>query len=49
MHSVAPLTEDARFERDGVPGLFTPESFDLAYTTYQAWVLSKLNEMTAGT
>lgn len=49
MHSVAPLTEDARFERDGVPGLFSPEAFDMAYTTYQSWVLSKLNEMTAGT
>lgn len=46
---VAPLTDDARFERDGVPGLLSPESFDFAYTNYQGWVLDKLNQMTAGT
>lgn len=49
LHRVAPLTEDGRFERDGVPGLFSPESFDIAYTSYQGWVLEKLNQMTAGT
>lgn len=49
LHAVAPLTDDARFEREGVPGLFSPESFDVAYTTYQAWLLEKLNQMTAGT
>lgn len=30
-------------------GLFTPESFDISYNTYQAHVLNKLNEYTAGT
>lgn len=49
MHSVAPLTDDKRFEREGVPGLLSPESFDIAYTTYQAWVLNKLNQQIAGT
>lgn len=48
LHSVAPLTDDRRFETNGVAGLMTPESFDIAYTTYQAWVLNKLNEMVTG-
>lgn len=43
------MTDDARFEREGVPGLLSPESFDIAYNTYQAHVLNKLNEYTAGT
>lgn len=49
LHSVAPLTEDGRFDRDGVPGLLSPEGFDIAYNTYQAHVLNKLNQWTAGT
>lgn len=48
-HSVALLTDDSRFEREGVPGLFSAESFDIAYTSYQGWVLDKLNHATAGT
>lgn len=48
LHSVATLTDDKRFETNGVPGLISPEGFDFAYTTYQAWVLSKLNEMVTG-
>lgn len=43
------MTDDARFERDGVPGLFSPESFDIAYNNYQAHVLNRLNEYIAGT
>jgi superoxide dismutase len=43
------LTDDAKFERDGVPGLLSPEGFDIAYNNYQAHVLDKLNQVTAGT
>ncbi|KAG8165256.1 hypothetical protein KVR01_005531 [Diaporthe batatas] len=49
LHSVAPLTDDDRFEREGVRGLMTAEAFEIAYNTYQAHVLNKLNEYTAGT
>lgn len=48
-HSVAPLTEDGRFEKHGVPGLLSPEAFDASYTNYQGWVLDKLNSLTEGT
>lgn len=48
-HNVAPLTEDGRFEKHGVPGLLSPEGFDAAYTNYQGWVLDKLNSLTEGT
>ncbi|KAI3392823.1 hypothetical protein diail_5172 [Diaporthe ilicicola] len=49
IHSVAPLTDDARFEREGVPGLLTPDAYNIAYTSYQGLLLDKLNQMTAGT
>lgn len=49
LHSVALLTPDAKFEREGVRGLLSPESFDIAYNNYQAHVLQKLNEYIAGT
>lgn len=49
LHEVAPLTDDGRFERAGVPGLFSAESYHIAYTSYQTWALDKLNQMTAGT
>lgn len=48
-HNVAPLTEDGSFEKNGVPGLLSPEAFDAAYTNYQGWVLDKLNSLTEGT
>jgi hypothetical protein len=34
--------------RNGIPGLFTPEGFQLAYTDYQSLMLEKLNALTAG-
>ncbi|KAL1852040.1 hypothetical protein Daus18300_012322 [Diaporthe australafricana] len=49
LHEVAPLTDDGRFERNGVAGLFSPESYNIAYNSYQTWALDKLNQMTAGT
>ncbi|KAJ0121161.1 superoxide dismutase [Diaporthe amygdali] len=49
LHKVAPLTDDAKFEQYGVPGLLTTEGFEFAYTNYQSWLLEKLNQMTAGT
>ncbi|KUI62866.1 37S ribosomal protein S26, mitochondrial [Cytospora mali] len=48
-HHVAPLTEDGRFEKSGVPGLLSPEAFEAAYTNYQGWALDKLNSLTEGT
>lgn len=48
LHKVAPLTDDAKFEQYGVPGLLTTEGFEFAYTNYQSWLLEKLNQMTAG-
>lgn len=47
-HHVAPLTEDGRFEKNGVPGLLSPEAFEAAYTNYQGWALDKLNNLTEG-
>ncbi|KAI9732062.1 MAG: hypothetical protein M1818_007657 [Claussenomyces sp. TS43310] len=34
--------------RDGIPGLFTPEGFRIAWTEYQGLMLEKLNALTAG-
>ncbi|ROW11585.1 hypothetical protein VMCG_01319 [Cytospora schulzeri] len=48
-HHVAPLTEDGSFEKNGVPGLLSPEAFEAAYTNYQGWALDKLNSLTEGT
>lgn len=36
------------FARDGVPGLFDPEGYRLAWTDYQAMLVQRLNEMLAG-
>jgi hypothetical protein len=49
LHSVPPLGDDQKFETGGVPGLLSPEAFNIAYNDYQAHVVNKLNQYTAGT
>ncbi|KAK0618119.1 Manganese/iron superoxide dismutase [Bombardia bombarda] len=46
MHHVAPLTEDLA---QGVPDLFTPQAFNIAWTQYQTMMIQGLNRTTAGT
>ncbi|KAK3715735.1 hypothetical protein LTR37_006960 [Vermiconidia calcicola] len=48
LHHVPPLTYDETFKRDGVPGLFSPTGYQIAWTTYQNLMVQKLNELTAG-
>jgi Fe-Mn family superoxide dismutase len=45
MHHIPPLPHDFR---DGVPGLLSPEGFDMAWTQYMTLMLEKLNSLTAG-
>ncbi|KAK3941537.1 Manganese/iron superoxide dismutase [Diplogelasinospora grovesii] len=45
MHYLPPLDEIS----NGVPGLLSPEGFDIAWTQYQTLMLEKLNALTAGT
>jgi hypothetical protein len=44
IHRVPPLEHF----RNGIPGLLTPDGFQLAYTDYQSLMLEKLNALTAG-
>jgi hypothetical protein len=34
--------------QEGIPGLFTPDGFRIAWTEYQGMMLEKLNALTAG-
>lgn len=45
MHHVPPLAHDFR---NGVPGLLSPEGFDIAWTQYMTLMMEKLNALTAG-
>jgi len=45
VHHLAPLAHDFR---QGVPGLLSPDGFDMAWTQYQSHVLEKLNVLVAG-
>lgn len=40
---------DTEFKEEGVPGLLTPESYNIAWTDYQKLMVSKLNTSLAGT
>ena len=40
-----PLAHDFR---NGVPGLLSPEGFDIAWTQYMTLMMEKLNALTAG-
>jgi hypothetical protein len=45
LHSVPPLTHNFQ---EGVPGLLSPNGFDMAWTQYQNLMVEKLNVLTAG-
>jgi Fe-Mn family superoxide dismutase len=45
LHSVPPLTHNFR---EGVPGLLSPNGFDMAWTQYQSLMVEKLNVLIAG-
>ncbi len=45
VHSAPSLTHDFR---EGVPGLLSPQGFDMAWTQYQSLMLEKLSNLTAG-
>ncbi|KAK4553007.1 hypothetical protein LTR86_009931 [Recurvomyces mirabilis] len=47
-HHVPPLTFDETFRQDGIPGLLSDQGFRIAWTDYQALLVQKLNELTAG-
>jgi Fe-Mn family superoxide dismutase len=36
-------------QTNGIPGLFTPKAFDIAYTQYHQHIIDELNSSTAGT
>ncbi|MCJ1282084.1 hypothetical protein MMC26_001407 [Xylographa opegraphella] len=48
-HQVPRLTHGEQFERDGVPGLLGTEGYQIAWTTYQSYLIAKLNALTAHT
>ncbi|KAK5124067.1 hypothetical protein LTR85_002264 [Meristemomyces frigidus] len=48
IHYVPPLTYDDSFRKQGIPGLLSPDGFRIAWTDYQASMVQKLNELTAG-
>lgn len=48
IHHVPPLTYDETFKREGIPGLLTDHGYRIAWTEYQALLVHKLNELTAG-
>jgi Fe-Mn family superoxide dismutase len=45
IHRLPPLEQ---FE-EGIPGLFTPDGFRVAWTEHQTLMIDKLNALTAGT
>lgn len=42
------LTHQATFKQHGIPGLMSPDGFDLAWNQYQAMMVDKLNLLTGG-
>ncbi|KAF2158716.1 hypothetical protein M409DRAFT_71507 [Zasmidium cellare ATCC 36951] len=48
-HGVPILHHDKFFAEKGIPGLFSPKGYDVAWTQYQEVLLSKLRELTSGT
>ncbi|MCJ1318067.1 hypothetical protein MMC15_003394 [Xylographa vitiligo] len=48
-HQVPRLTHGELFQKEGVPGLLGTEGYDMAWTTYQGYLIAKLNAMTAHT
>ncbi len=48
-HTAPTLDNHVELQQKGVPKLFTPEAFKLAYTDYEQLMVDELNECTAGT
>lgn len=48
IHAV-PTLKAFPYPEEGVPGLLSPEGFDMAYNQYMDFVVTKLNNLTAGT
>lgn len=48
-HTAPTLDNHLALQQKGVPRLFTPQAFKLAYTEYEQLMVDELNECTAGT
>ncbi|KAL1303678.1 hypothetical protein AAFC00_007032 [Neodothiora populina] len=48
LHQVQQLSYEKEFVEHGVPGLLSRDGFDISWTKYQALMMEKLNEITAG-
>ncbi|KAL8908766.1 MAG: hypothetical protein Q9207_000623 [Kuettlingeria erythrocarpa] len=46
-HEVPLLTHGRLFEEQGIPGVLSPEAYDIAWTDYQQFLVTKLNNLTA--
>ncbi|KXT00976.1 hypothetical protein AC578_8193 [Pseudocercospora eumusae] len=47
-HDVPLLGFEDVFQEKGVPGLFAPRGYEMAWTEYQAHIIQKLNDLVAG-
>ncbi|KAF7196020.1 putative 37S ribosomal protein S26A, mitochondrial [Pseudocercospora fuligena] len=47
-HDVPLLGFEDAFQAEGVPGLFAPQGYQLAWTEYQGHIIQKLNDLVAG-
>ncbi|EZF23908.1 hypothetical protein H113_03512 [Trichophyton rubrum MR1459] len=48
-HRVPQLTYGTHFQEHGVPGVLSPEGYNLAWVQYQSYLVQKLNMLTGGT
>lgn len=50
IHAVPKVNaHDESFKQDGIPGLLTPEAYNIAWTEYEGHMVDRLNTMLAGT
>ncbi|KAF2176700.1 manganese and iron superoxide dismutase [Zopfia rhizophila CBS 207.26] len=49
IHHVPDLQNQRELVQNGIPGLFSPKGFKIAYTEYMEHIIDQLNETTAGT
>ena len=45
---VPTLLNHTELQKNGIPGLFSREGFDIAYTQYQGHIINELNQITSG-
>ena len=43
------LTHGQKFATDGIGDAMSPDGFDIAWTQYQGYTVSRLNDLTVGT